>query len=245
MTMNNDLRRTIVDMVYRAKEGHIPSAFSIVDIIATVYDMMGADDHFVLSKGHGCAALYAVLHKHGKLSQADLDSYGTYAGRLGGHPDRTKAPVEASTGSLGHGIATAAGMALGYKIQGKPDRVICLVGDGECHEGTVWETALVAQNLGLSNLCVIVDYNGSAAQILAHPNIVPQWGAFGWDAYKIYGHDHMTLATALKNTAIDKPTCIVAITTKGKGVPMLEGHGAWHHKIPNETEYQQIMEALA
>ena len=246
--MNNALRRRIVEIITKAGEGHIPSAFSIVDIVAQVYAQMRACDHFVLSKGHGCAALYAVLEERGIISRADMDAYGSYGGILGGHPDRTKVPgVEASTGSLGHGIATAAGMALGYKIQGKPDRVICLVGDGECHEGTVWETALVAQARGLDNLCVIVDYNGSAAQILKHPDMYRQWESFGWKVWDQDGHNTAVGEAVYQflTGIFHEPFAIVAETVKGKGVPMLEGHGAWHHRIPNAQEYAQIMEALA
>lgn len=245
--MNNSLRRRIVEIVTRAGEGHIPSAFSIVDIVSQIYDLMGPDDHFVLSKGHGCAALYAVLESSGVLAKKDLDAYGSFTGILGGHPDRTKVPgVEASTGSLGHGFPTAAGMALGYKIQGLPDKVICLVGDGECHEGTVWETALIAQRRELTNLCVIVDYNGSAAQIMPHPNIIGQWESFGWKVWDGDGHNS-DVSNALNfflESAWDEPFCFIARTVKGKGVSMLEGHGPWHHRIPTSEEYDQIMEAL-
>lgn len=247
--MNNALRRRIVEIITKAGEGHIPSAFSIVDIVASVYENMRPCDHFVLSKGHGCAALYAVLEERGVISKTDMDTYGSYGGILGGHPDRTKVPgVEASTGSLGHGIAVAAGMALGYQIQGNPDKVICLVGDGECHEGTTWETALVAAGRALTNLCVIVDRNGSADQILPHPNIRRQWESFGWSAFLMDGHEEDDLAHYIGGFIENeqrRPLCLIANTVKGYGVPMLEGHGAWHHRIPNPQEYAHIMEALA
>ena len=246
--MNNVLRRRIVEIITKAGEGHIPSAFSIVDIVAQVYALKGETDHFVLSKGHGCAALYAVLEAKGVLPTSALDAYGAFTGILGGHPDRTKVPgVECSTGSLGHGLPIAAGMALGYKLQGRPDRVICLVGDGECHEGTTWETALVAAARGLTNLCVIVDRNGSADQILPHPDMAAQWSAFGWHVWDGSGHnaDVSAAVRSFLGSAWTKPFCFIAETTKGKGVPMLEGHGAWHHRIPNAQEYAEIMEALA
>ena len=256
--MNNDLRARIVEMITRAGEGHIPSAFSIVDIIETLYakflkydpaDPRSEDrDYFVLSKGHGCGALYVVIEKHGFLSTQDIEHYGRYDGILGGHPDRTKVPgVEASTGSLGHGFPTAAGIALGLKIRNRPNRVVALVGDGECHEGTIWETALVAQNLKLGNLCCIVDFNGSAAQILPHPNLIEQWQAFGWDAVEIDGHDADEIEGALGrffNAARERPFVIVAHNVKGKGVSFLETHGPWHHKIPNPEEYRAIMREL-
>lgn len=245
-------------MITQAGEGHIPSAFSIVDIVETLYSKFlrfdpkdprdNSRDYFVLSKGHGCAALYVVLEKHGFISQRDIDDYGRFDGILGGHPDRTKVPgAEASTGSLGHGLPTAAGIALGMRIQGRPNRVVALVGDGECHEGTVWETALVAQNLGLANLCCIVDFNGSAAQILPHPDIVRQWEAFGWETCQIDGHDVEQIEGALQHFFAgenSRPLAVIARNVKGKGVSFLETHGPWHHKIPNPAEYEAIMAEL-
>jgi len=256
--LNSDLRKKIVTMITRAGEGHIPSAFSIVDIINTVYSKFlrfdpknpqsPERDYFVLSKGHGCAGLYVVLEKFGFITQNDLDQYGNFTGILGGHPDRTKVPgAEASTGSLGHGFPTALGIALGQKIQNKKNKVIALVGDGECHEGTIWEAALVAQNLKLNNLCCIVDLNGSAAQILPHPNIVAQWQAFGWSTHEINGHSEEEISKALEafyTSDNDKPTAIIAKTIKGRGVSFMETHGPWHHKIPTQEEYNLIMNEL-
>lgn len=256
--MNSDLRKKIVDMITSAGEGHIPSSFSIVDIIATLYEYhlkfdpknqnWKERDYFILSKGHGCAAFYVVLAKHGFISQKDLDEYGRFSSILGGHPDRTKVPgVEASTGSLGHGLPYAVGIALGQKIQSKPNKVYVLVGDGECHEGTVWESALVAQNLKLANLCCIVDFNGSAAQILPHPNIAKQWEAFGWNVLETDGHNEDALKEVFARFSSNnnsKPTVIIAHTIKGKGVSFMETHGPWHHKIPNQEEYQTIMREL-
>jgi len=245
-------------MITRAGEGHIPSAFSIVDIIDTIYakflkhDASKPDwegrDYFILSKGHGCAALYVVLHKHGFLTDADLESYGRFSSKLGGHPDRVKVPgAEASTGSLGHGLPNGVGVALGLKIQGKSNKVIVLVGDGECHEGTIWESALVAQNLRLSNLCCVVDSNGSAAQILPHPNIAKQWEAFGWDVREIDGHNESEIQTVAEGFfagKMDKPLAVIAHNVKGKGVSFMETHGPWHHKIPNPQEFEAIMAEL-
>lgn len=258
MSMNSDLRIRIVDMITRAGEGHIPSAFSIVDLIEALYARHlkvdpkapgGEDrDYFVLSKGHGCAALYVVLEKHGFLSAAQIESYGGYRSILGGHPDRTKVPgAEASTGSLGHGLGSAVGLALGAKILGRDNRTVALVGDGECHEGTIWEAALVAQNLGLRRLCCIVDFNGSAAQILPHPDIAAQWRAFGWEVARIDGHDAAQIDGALAPFFAgtnSKPYAIIANNVKGKGVSFLETHGPWHHKIPNPQEYAAIVAEL-
>ena len=170
-------------------------------------------------------------------------------GRLpGGHPDCTKIPgVEASTGSLGHGFPYSVGIALGQKIKKRSNKVYTLIGDGECHEGTIWESALVAQKLKLDNLCVIVDLNGSAAQILPHPDINRQWEAFGWNVCEADGHFEIELDSVLEKFKTDdngKPTAIIAHTVKGKGVSFMETHGPWHHKIPNKEEYNAIMREL-
>jgi transketolase len=231
-------------MVYKAGEGHIPSAFSIVDIVDTVYAVKAPEDRFILSKGHGCAALYVVLAKHGILTQKDLDEYGTYKGKLGGHPDRTKVPgVECSTGSLGHGLPQSVGLALGQNISGYRGKVICLVGDGECHEGTTWEAAIVAYNLRLDNLILIIDDNKSAAQICPHPDLRRQFWAFGWEVRSSSGHAPQHIARELLKPQRG-PVVLICSTVKGMGVRMLEGHGKWHHKIPNAEEYAQIMDAL-
>jgi len=257
--MNDDLRKKIVDIVCDGRDGHIPSAFSIVDILEVLYsghlkfDARNPDwterDHFILSKGHGCVALYVVLEKRGFLTAEDLELFCTPDGILGEHPDRTKVPgIEASTGSLGHGIAFGVGVALGLRLRGMNNKVYVLVGDGECHEGTVWEAANMGNNLQLGNLCVIVDWNGSGAQLMPRDDLPAKWKAFGWETSVIEGHNAEDLHGAFSNVqfqAHGTPTAIIAQTVKGKGVPMLEGHGQWHHRMPNEGEYQAIMEALS
>lgn len=227
-------------MITKSGEGHIPSAFSIVDIIATLYDkVLTKDDHFILSKGHGCAALYVVLERSGLLRSEAIELYGTYEGILGGHPDRTKAPVLCSTGSLGHGLPMGVGLALGLGIRKKRGRVFVLVGDGECHEGTTWESLTVLHGLGL-RCTVIVDRNYSADQISPHPNLARQFSAFGQEVQEIDGHKPQEIEAAL-----NKGGAVIAHTTKGKGVSFLEGHGKWHHRIPNKEEYAAIMEELS
>jgi len=256
--MNNELRRKIVDMVYRAGEGHIPSAFSIIDIIAYLYDDVirfdpsnpswDERDYFILSKGHGCAALYVVLQKHGFISQHDLDNKSKKGAILGGHPDRTKVPgVEASTGSLGHGIVMAMGIALGLKIRNKKNKVIGLVGDGECNEGTIWETVLVAANLKLGNFCCIVDNNGSSDQVLPVPDIAKKFESFGWETYEIDGHSlkDLKIFKKIRFDSGSKPKAIIANTVKGKGVKFMETHGPWHYKVPNKEELELIYKELS
>ncbi len=253
--LNIDLRREIVKIIFQAREGHIPSSFSIVDIIHYLYDkVLRIDsknpkweerDYFILSKGHGAAALYVVLHKFGFLSDYDMQMYSLKGGILGGHPDATKVPgTEASTGSLGHGFPTAAGIALGLKIQQKSNRVYALLGDGECNEGTIWEAALVANKQNLCNLTAVIDFNGSAAQILPVDPLVDKWRAFGWQTVEIDGHNEKEIECAFSSPHEGKPKVIIAHTIKGKGVSFIEGHGKWHHKIPNQEELDLIFKEL-
>ena len=257
--LNKDLRRKIVDMVVAGKDGHIPSAFSILDIITFLYrDILKFDaknpewserDYFILSKGHGCLALYVNLHRHGFITDNDIAMFCKQGGILGEHPDRTKVPgAEASTGSLGHGLSFAVGIMLGLKIKKQNNRMFVLLGDGECHEGTVWEAANVARNQYLGNLCAIVDWNQSAMQLLPHDDMPKKWEAFGWNVQVIDGHNEVEMFAAMQNIKFSNdglPSVIIAKTIKGKGVSLLEGHGIWHHRIPNQFEYDEILGALS
>ncbi len=256
--LNRDLRKKIIDMIVLAGQGHIPSAFSIIDILAYLYaqvlkfDSAHPDwslrDYFILSKGHGCAALYVILEKYGFITQRDLDQEGTVEGILGGHPDATRVPgVEASTGSLGHGLGIALGIALGLQIRKQDNKVIVLLGDGECQEGTIWESALVAPHLQLGNLCCIVDRNLSADQILPLGDLKRKWASFGWQAYEMDGHseeDMQKIFDQLDFQLSNQPKVIIAHTVKGKGVSFLESHGPWHYRAPNPEELQLICEDL-
>jgi len=252
---NKDLRMKIVNTIYNSGEGHIPSAFSIVEILKVLYaDFLKVDpddadgetrDIFILSKGHGCAALYVVLEKHGFISQSDLDNKGTEQSILGGHPDASKINgVEFSTGSLGHGLPLGIGVALGLKILRRTNKVIVLVGDQECNEGTVWESALVASNLKLDNLTVIVDNNKSAEKVLPVPNMKSKWQSFGWEVQEVDGHSEDQLKDSFRGTVKSKPRVIIADTVKGKGVSFMEDNGAWHSKVPNKEEYEKIVDEL-
>ena len=258
MVNNKDLRIEIAEMVKRSGEGHIPSSFSIVDLIEYLYgnvlNVKNSDpnwegrDYFILSKGHGCGAYYAVLHKYGFISDIDIKNYSTSNGILGGHPDMTNVPgVEASTGSLGHGFPTALGCALGLKIQKKNNKVFTLIGDGECHEGTIWEAANVAVNLKLGNLCAIVDWNGSAAQLMPIDDLPSKWRAFGWNVHLVDGHSIDEIEKVFSNITFKSegnPNVLIAKTIKGKGVSFIEGHGKWHHRIPNDEEMTMILKEL-
>ena len=255
--LNKDLRRNIIDAICKAKDGHIPSSFSIVDIINYLYDEILninpknidklSRDFFILSKGHGAVALYVVLKKFNFISQKQLDSLGNKNSILGGHPDMTKVPgAEASTGSLGHGFPTAVGIAMGLKIKGKNNKVIALLGDGECQEGTIWESANIATNNKLGNLTAIVDWNGSAAQLMPIDDLPSKWKSFGFNVLVINGHkkNELNKIKSFISKNSNMPKAIIAKNIKGKGVSFLEGHGKWHHKLPNKEEYIQIMSEL-
>ena len=241
-------------MIYNGGEGHIPSSLSVVDIIYTIY-LSGLRikegkyiDRFVLSKGHSAAALYVVLNEFGIIEDTILDNYGMTGSVLGGHPDRDKVPgVEANTGSLGHGMPFAVGLAMGAKIKKVDERIFTLVGDGECQEGTIWEAASIATNQSLGNLVVIVDWNGSAAQLQPIENLEAKWNAFGFDFYSCDGNSLIDLQETIQKIDFSKnqPKVILAKTIKGYGVDFLQGHGIWHHKIPSSEEMTIIEKKLA
>jgi transketolase len=259
MILNKNLRIKIAKIVKSSGEGHIPSCFSIVDVINFLYENILTfksnqpkwpdRDYFILSKGHGAGALFTVLEKNNFITESVLNSYGFKGSILGGHPDSTKVPgAEASTGSLGHGFPTSIGIALGLKIKHKKNKVICLIGDGECHEGTIWESANIGNNLGLGNLCVIVDWNGSAAQLMPHDDMPAKWRAFGWEVHVIDGHsaEEMQATFAKLNFSSDgRPNVVIARTIKGKGVSFTEGHGPWHHRVPSDEEMLLISQELS
>jgi transketolase len=245
--ITHKMKSAIVLASHKAGEGHIASAFSILDLVWVLYDqvMRPGQDRFVLSKGHASLALYAVLIEKGLLPPNAWDDFCKFNGKLGGHPDSAKVlGVEASTGSLGHGLPMAVGMALGSRIQGSQARVFCLVGDGECNEGTVWESALLASHHHLANLTCVVDFNHSTDRALDLGDLESKFSSFGWDTISIPGHDQTAIAQALHKTADDKPTVVIANTVKGQGVKFMEGDPSWHHRAPNAEELQRILEEL-
>ena len=247
------MRRAILECASKSGEGHVPSALSILDILWVLYNKVmktsaagkvsAGDDRFVLSKGHASLALYAVLADRGLLNKEELDSFCSFDSILGGHPDCTKvAGVEASTGSLGHGLPIAVGIALGSKIKNGSSRIFCLIGDGESNEGTIWESALLASEHRLSNLCCIVDYNHSTDRALGMGDISKKFSAFGWHAINVDGHDHLALTDALLKNGEGLPVAVIAETVKGKGIKEMENNPAWHHKSPTAQELALFLE---
>lgn len=245
--MLKKLRKNILQAAYKAQEGHIPSAFSILDIIWVLYDeVLKPKDKFILSKGQGGLALYAVLAEKGIISKKDLLNHCCeYDSPFGGHPDRNKLKeIEASTGSLGHGLPIAIGMTMAGRIKQSKNRIYCLIGDGETNEGSIWESAMLATHHKLSQLCCIVDYNHSTDRALDLGDIGAKFAAFGWKVIEIDGHNHNEIKRALQYFDEQKPTCIVARTIKGKGCSSMENNPAWHHRAPTKEEYQALIKEI-
>jgi len=260
MKSNTDLknlRKDIVEMIYKSGEGHLPSAFSILEILYVLYkDFLKYDpknpnsedrDFFILSKGHGGQALYVILSYFNFFEKEKLSSFCKPDSILGGHPDRNKVPgVEVSTGSLGHGLPMGIGIALSLKILNKSNKVFVLIGDGESEEGTTWESIRLAKNLDLGNLIVIMDKNNSQYYSYNH-DYKKIWESFGWFSLEIDGHNLEEINSALRevsNINIKEPKIIIANTIKGKGVSFIENNKEWHHKSPNEEEYKKMLDEL-
>jgi len=242
------LRRLVVRGLDGGKRGHLGSAFSLIEALRVLYDDIlkfdpqnptWADrDRCILSKGHGCLALYAILADKGFFPAEELDRFCRFDGMLGGHPERAKVPgVEASTGALGHGLSIGLGQALAMRLQKRESRVFVLMGDGEINEGSVWEAAMSAGKHRLSNLVAMVDYNKlqsydrtSVVQDLEP--LTDKWRAFGFAVHEVDGHDVDQLRHVLSSVPFesDKPSAIICHTVKGRGIAEAEGNPTWHHK---------------
>ncbi len=256
------LRIDIIKMLSAAGSGHSGGSLSAADIVACLYfSVMRHNpqnprweerDRFVLSKGHACPVLYAALAEAGYFPKEELLTLRKLNSILQGHPDMNKTPgVEFSSGSLGQGFAAAFGMALGYKLDNKPGRIFVMLGDGECQEGIVWETAMGASHYKLDNLTAILDYNnlqidGKVSEIMEIAPIVDKFRAFGWTVYEIDGHNIEEILWALSTERIvaGKPTMIIARTVKGKGVSFMENQVDWHGKAPTPQEAELALKEL-
>jgi len=242
------LRRRVVKILECSRRGHLGSTFSLIEILRVLYeDILHYDpknpswekrDRCILSKGHGCLALYVLLADRGFYNEEELWKFCQSDGILGGHPDAHKIPgVEASTGALGHGLSIGVGKALAARASGAGHRVFVVLGDGECNEGSVWEAAMSAGNRRLSNLCVLVDYNKQQSYdtTYAVQNLEPfadKWKSFNFAVEEVDGHDTHALREVLARVPIekDKPTAVICHTVKGKGIPFAENNLGWHHK---------------
>ena len=256
------VRRHIVRMTNSGKSSHVGTSLSATDVLAVLYsnvlDVDAAEpnrqdrDRFVLSKGHGCAALYAVLAECGFFPVEWLESFCQDGSVLVGHVTHTHVPgVEVSAGSLGHGLSIASGMALAAKRDRAPYRVFTLLSDGECDEGSTWEPALFASHHHLDNLIAIIDYNkiqslGRVEDVMELEPFADKWRSFGWSVLELDGHDVTAIEQAFARIPleVDKPSCVIAHTIKGKGVSFMEDKLLWHYRSPQGEEYDAAMEEL-
>ena len=261
-TIARELRIWIIQMLAEAGSGHPGGSLSAIDILTVLYfhtmrhrpqePDWALRDRFILSKGHGVPALYAVLAKSGYFRMEELLSLRKTKSRLQGHPVRGSVPgIEASTGSLGQGLSIAQGLALASKMDGNPYRVFCMIGDGETQEGQIWETAMSAPKFGLDNLVVFLDYNkgqidGPIKEVMDLEPLADKWISFNWDVQEIDGHDIPKIISALERTRtiLGKPHLIVAHTVKGKGVSFMENKIEWHGKAPTKEEALQAIREL-
>jgi transketolase len=235
--MRNKLVKTILTLAHKKKEGHIGSSLSILDILYVLYDkfIKNTDNKFILSKGHASLGLYVVLD-YFNLLKCDINSFCDFNSELGGHPCNKTESVETSTGSLGHGLPIAVGMAMGYKIQSKDSKVFVLIGDGEANEGSIWESALLASHHKLNNLYCILDHNKSGDRAVKIDNVKQKFKSFNWECLEVDGHNQEELIVALSHKSQEKPIFILANTIKGKGIKVMENNPEWHHKSPTVDE---------
>jgi len=256
------IRRYVLNMTHRGRASHVGTSLSMADLLAVLYGgVLRVDpalpnwperDRFILSKGHGCAALYAVLAERGFFPFEWLDTFYQNGSRLVGHATHTYVPgVEVSTGSLGHGLSIACGMALAAKRDGKPYRVFALLSDGECDEGSTWEPILFASHHRLDNLIAIVDYNkiqslGRVEEVINLEPFADKWRSFGWAVREIDGHDILEIEDALTHVPFEagRPSCVIAHTVKGKGVSFMEDKLLWHYRSPQGEEYEAALAEL-
>ncbi|MDA1260199.1 MAG: transketolase [Planctomycetota bacterium] len=257
-----EARQTIIEMVIAAQRGHVGSAFSLIEILLVLYKggILKVDpknphwperDRMILSKGHGCLALYPILCDLGFFPREELMLYCRPKGILGGHPEHLKVPgVEASTGALGHGLSIGIGMALAARMNGHKHRVFVILGDGECDEGSIWEGALHASKHALDSLTVLVDYNrqqsySDVSEVLPLEPFAEKWRAFGFSVDEVdMDHPDRLHALLLKPVA-GRPRVVICHTVKGKGVSFIERNLQWHHKAKlTELEIENIFNEL-
>ena len=256
------LRLSVVEMIGVGPVGHLGGSCSCADIVAALYyyrmsfDPKNPDkvdrDRFLLSKGHAAPVLYAALAEKGFFPKEELLKLRKTGHFLQGHPDMNKVPgVDMSTGSLGHGISVAAGMALAAKIDNKDYRVYCLLGDGEAEEGIVWEAAMAAAHYKLDNLLVILDHNGlqidgPVKDVMNLEPLPDKWRAFGWNVLEVDGHniEELTASLQVAKNFVGKPTIIIAKTVKGKGVSFMENQVGWHGNAPSAEQAEAALAEL-
>lgn len=255
------MRKDAIEMVHVTHASHIGAVLSAIDIVAVLYaDILNVDpknpkvperDRVILSKGHAGISIYTALAECGFIPKEDLKKYYTNGSVYSGHVSSKGVPgVELSTGSLGHGVGVACGLALAGKKAGKKYQVYAIVGDGECEEGSVWETALFANKYNLSNFTVIVDHNrmqamGFCDDVIALGSLEEKWRAFGWNVITVNdGNSHTELRMAFNSRCENKPNVIIANTIKGKGISFMENNLLWHYRDPQGEFYEKALKEL-
>lgn len=257
-----ELKKKIFITAYRAGSAHLASAFSVIDVLYVLYckGILKYDlgnpwderrDRLILSKGHACLALYVILNEIGMITDEELKNFCQQGSHLGGEPKLGAAPgIEASTGSLGHGLSFGVGVAMASKMNQYNNKVYVILGDGECQEGSVWEAAMSAVNFKLDNLIVIVDDNrlqamDSVEAIMGIQSWKEKWETFGFDVIEVDGHDLDEIQCALtEKISVGKPKLIISHTIKGHGVSFMEGTPIWHYRMPNIEELEIIKKEL-
>jgi transketolase len=252
------IRAHALRMVFKARSSHIGSCLSMADILAVLYTrimridprqpLLAERDRFIVSKGHAAAIIYATLAERGYIPVSDLDNYCENGSALTGHVSHAVPGVEVSTGSLGHGLPIAVGMAVAAKSAGMKSRIYCLLSDGECDEGSNWEAILFSPHHKLDNLIAIVDFNkiqsfGRVSEVLNLEPFADKWRAFGWETLEVDGHDILALEKNFVAPPVPgKPRVLIAHTIKGRGVSFMEDKLEWHYKSPSD---EQLKAALA
>lgn len=254
------LREDIITMLYHCQSGHPGGSLSALEILMALYyraarirpeEPLWEDrDRIVLSKGHAVPAQYAILADLGFFPKEDLANLRQYGSHLQGHPDMRKTPgIDASTGSLGQGAAVAAGMAMAAKHQGKNYKIYAILGDGEIQEGIVWEAAMSAAHYRLDNLVFLLDHNGlqidgANNEVMSLGDVGGKFGAFGFNCFKVDGHDIDAIADAVSQASEGAPAFVDCVTVKGKGISFMENQYGWHGRVVNEKEYNNAMKEL-
>jgi transketolase len=240
-------RLKVLEMIHKAQTCHIASNFSIIDVATVLYENLKAGDEVVWSKGWASASIYYFLHKQGKITAGQLDSFPNDP--FLSLAETTVPGVHVTGGSMGHGLPVAVGMALAKKRAGESGTVYCIMSDGEMNEGTTWEAAMVAAHNDLGNLCVIVDKNGWQAmgrtrEVLDLGNLAYKWNSFFFASVSIDGHDYDEIELGTLHGFPNQPKCIIANTVKGKGVSFMEDCLEYHYKYVNESDYQKAVKEL-
>ena len=261
--LSYELRKDVIEIICAGKAGYIGGDMSVIDTLITLYfKQMNISpknmddpnrDRFVMSKGHSVEALYAVLAKKGFFQLEEvLEKFSKFGSKFIGHPNNKLPGIEMNSGSLGHGLPVCVGMALAGKMNHQDYRVYTVMGDGELAEGSVWEGAMAASHYKLDNLCAVVDRNrlqisGNTEDVMHHDDLHERFRSFGWNVIDVKDGnsiDQLNAAFEEAKTVKDKPTVLIANTVKGCGSPVMENKAAWHHHVPSEEEYTQIMKDL-